>query len=637
METETLLEQEAQARLEFGLKMDHHETAELLIHLLRRRELLEVAVDKMLPGAFQQDFPDLELVWKAAYENAKQFGPRVVDSPKWLSRLESSIRRLLDPDDYDAFEYEQGLLGTEELDRKKVDIKDFEEESEDEEDRDEEDEEVTDSDDTEEDATGKDESAAGDEEIEYEDILRSDRCFLAKVFDMPFAKLDRKRGQALLQRCLMEKYWGRLASDIVESSNIGRVPADPDAFAAEFQRRAMEISGLTAPTVGTVGEQWKEHEAQLDKYRGRHFVGLQTGLAVLDERTLGLRGVGTLGSPPNLGKTALALEIAIGVCRHHEQNDVVVVFAALDMPKKDLISRIKCNLAGMEASVLLRGSSDKGEYLGSFNKADRKKLKTAKRRMAEEEIGRRLLILDRQDLGEYTSAEKLVAILQDLKTRVGARRGLLILDYLQILPVPPSLGKRPEMEQDRYRIRVMQDVVELTRTEDNPNGDAVLFISEARKPPNAKEQWGGSLSEFMGTARLTYAVDFALLFKRMSDSEIHEWFGVDKDAVKGLRETLDHQGIAPMMLSLEKARDGMTKGKWGIRYFFRTSRLQEIETIPSHGEVVGPTGVLEMVELMDGKESAMLAKMADCRDVQHKGTTVGHGHNKKGRRRRVKP
>ena len=566
------------------------EMEELFIHLLRQPELLEIAYQKLEPGVFRADFPEFELVWGLMYSAMMNSGSKIADSPNWQSDLESGIRKHLDSDKRLQSMYEHDLLGTgdpppeEEEEWEEDEPEDeFEEDepqdddSEEEPEPDDESEEDEPQDDDSEDEPEPDDAKRITEQDGYEAILQSDGGLLGKAFAIPLDKLDRNRGLELLQKCLIERYWLKFVTDLSKKYSEGNVPLEPDKVAAELRLRAIEIGGLAVKKFGTVGDVWEDHEAQLDKYRGHSFVGLCTGLATLDDKTLGLRGVGTLGSPPNLGKTALALEIALGVCRHHEQNAAVVVFLALDMSKKDLVSRIKCNLANMEASVLFKGSPAGAKRPGGFNKADRQKRKLAKQRMVDEEIGRRMLILDRQDLGEEISAEKLAAILHEVKSRVGASRALLIVDYLQILPVPQSLGNRPEMEQDKYRIRVMQDVVEMTRSEANPNGDAVLFISEARKPPNAKEQWGVALSDFMGTARLTYAVDYALLFTRMSDKEICEWFGVEKAAVQSKRDKLDAQGIAPMMLCLEKARDGMVKGKWGFRYHFKTSRFQEIE------------------------------------------------------------
>jgi hypothetical protein len=59
-----------------------------------------------------------------------------------------------------------------------------------------------------------------------------------------------------------------------------------------------------------------------------------------------------------------------------------------------------------------------------------------------------------------------------------------------------------DLEADKHRVRVAQDVVAATRTADNPVGDAVLVIGEARKPPDARRAWGESLTDLMN-ARTT--------------------------------------------------------------------------------------------------------------------------------------
>src|SRR5581483_4648655 len=109
-----------------------------------------------------------------------------------------------------------------------------------------------------------------------------------------------------------------------------------------------------------------------------------------------------------------------------------------------------------------------------------------------------------------------------------------------------------------------------------PLGDTALVISEARKPPSSKDKdsWGDSMSELMGSARLGYAGDAVLLYREMNLKEIGAFYGgLGEEDAKKRREALKNEGIAPIMLILEKGRDGMTRGKWGTEFHFKKSRF----------------------------------------------------------------
>jgi hypothetical protein len=162
---------------------------------------------------------------------------------------------------------------------------------------------------------------------------------------------------------------------------------------------------------------------------------------------------------------------------------------------------------------------------------------------------------------------------------------------VQILPVPSDVSKYTDLEQDRYRVRVLQDVIRKSKSADHPDGDAVLFISETRKPTKSRDPWANGLAELMGSARLGYAVDYALLYGRMTANDFGDYYASERS-----QEKLQDDGIAPIMLSLEKGRDGMTRGRWAMEFHFRESKFEEIEALPVDissllvmGPVVPPT------------------------------------------------
>jgi len=233
--------------------------------------------------------------------------------------------------------------------------------------------------------------------------------------------------------------------------------------------------------------------------------------------------------------------------------------------------------------------------------------------MQEEQIGSRLTILDREQLGESLSADQLAMILRRAKEKAGASRALMIVDYVQILPVPPEVSKYTDLEQDRYRVRVLQDVIRKSKSAGSHDGDTVLFISETRKPTKSKDSWANGLAELMGSARLGYAVDYALLYRRMTTEEKGRHYSSERE------QQLEAKGIAPIMLSLEKGRDGMTRGSWPMEFHFWKSIFAEIAPVPADGY----TFIMPPEESDEGEEPD-LETLEDFAATYESASDTGH-------------
>ena len=361
----------------------------------------------------------------------------------------------------------------------------------------------------------------------------------------------------------------------------------PDAvleLVAEAHRTASSICAMGPVEARSVADEWAKYEEQLETYRGRQIIGLRTGTQELDRRTLGLRGFILVAAPPNIGKSVFACtEIALGVCQHHAENDCAVVIVSLEMFKDELKDRLVCNLANVTWRDLKYGQ------LGEEAKV---RFAQAKEDLSGSGIGRRLFIYDRCDLGDEFGASRLEMLLERCKRKSKSSRGLLIVDYLQVIPVPDDVANRGDIHADKYRVRLVQQIIQGTKSPENPKGDTVLAISEARKPSSAKEAWGQSLSELMGTARLGYAGDAVLFLKPLPWQEIRKHYGLPPEtnaaaaqkAAEEFREKMLTAGYNPLMIRLDKGRDGMERGEWPVEFDFRRSKIREIPkgVVPSN-------------------------------------------------------
>ncbi len=361
----------------------------------------------------------------------------------------------------------------------------------------------------------------------------------------------------------------------------------PDGTVPVGIQEVLETCRARSETIGAIGgvdapsfeADWPGFLGWLDGHRGKALIGLKTGIPDLDDRTAGLRGLTVLGAMPNSGKTSLAVQVAAGVARNHEFNDAVVVFVSLDMGKAEIYARLLSHVAEMDWATVVQGSPElRGRVQGPFlTEEDAERLHDGMARMIHEQIRSRVRVYERSAIGAKLSASRLASILADAKAQAGAGRALLILDYLQLIEPPEDVQGLGDLAADKHRVQVVLDVVARTRTEENPDGDAVLAISEVRKPGDAKQGWGEQLADLMGAARTAYAADAVLLYRRMADKEVEETYHVTKDQVKAKREQLDAQGIAPMVLALAKGRDGMRRGDWPMEFLFRRSTWRRPE------------------------------------------------------------
>jgi hypothetical protein len=338
-----------------------------------------------------------------------------------------------------------------------------------------------------------------------------------------------------------------------------------------------------ADPVRDLADELDDHAAFLERYRGREFIGLQQRtLPTLDVWTLGLRGLMLLAAAPNVGKTALAVQLGTDIVTHSD--DACFLFVSLEMPRMDMMTRIKSRLACMDWKTLVLGSDSfrrPGE-VPTYTADELNRLKVADERLRV--LGKRIRVLDRANFPAPT-VEKILQQLDQLKKVSGAQRAFALLDYLQVLPVPDEVGPkvRTDLEADKWRIGQMMELRDAT------DGDAVMVISEARKPSgNAGEAWGGAMADVMGSARNAYTPDMLLLFRGYTDSELAQVFGKkpqkaspeDKRAelkrwAKAQREQLGKSGQALCLLDIAKGRDGVHRGTLPLLFRFWQSTFSE--------------------------------------------------------------
>lgn len=384
---------------------------------------------------------------------------------------------------------------------------------------------------------------------------------------------DRTREQKALEEearahdNLLEEYRGNLAEMGPEGA-LRRLHDEID----RLRRGGLR---LKAEEVLHVAEELQGHAEYLETFMGKQFIGLrQRTLSTLDEATLGLRGLMLLAAEPNAGKTVLAVQLGTDIVVHNP--DACFVFLSLEMTRYEILTRIKSRLAGIHWNKLVFGESFTAEEYGN--------LQTAERKLRE--LGDRIVILDGKNFPQAT-VEKLVREVRAVKERSNATRAFVLVDYLQVFPIPEHEAKfhRTDLDADKWRIGAMKDL------RDYLEGDAVMVISEARKP-SKDDPWAGNLAAVMGAARGTYTPDMVFLLTPFTDAEIQTTFSLpDKDAsVQNKRKALeDEEGRSLVKLTIAKGRDGVKRGKEiPLSFWFMKSDMEEDDS--SNGNNVYQSG-----------------------------------------------
>lgn len=389
----------------------------------------------------------------------------------------------------------------------------------------------------------------------------------------------------------------KLVQGVEEKVKAGDLEGVRSLVLDEAHRLRIEDRARKADPVRPVAEELADHEARLSRWRGKEFLGLpQRVITKLDEWTRGLRGLMLLAARPNVGKTALAVQLGTDVVESNP--DAVFVFVSLEMPRWEILTRVRCRFAAMNWTTLVFGSEGAGRV--SFTGEELARLQEADEKLAR--WGERILILDEKNF-PTPSVEGVVAHVEALKARTGASRVFLLVDYLQVWPISPEVQRtvRTDLDADKVRIGAMKELRDALQ-----EGDGVMVISEARKPSgDSSDEWGGALADVMGSARGSYTPDMVLLFNDVSDLEMGEWLG---DPIKGssgsteankkrefhewkarmkeAREAMADQGYSLTRLVIAKGRDGVRRGEIRLTYRFLRSTFEE----DWPGKLVGVAG-----------------------------------------------
>lgn len=181
------------------------------------------------------------------------------------------------------------------------------------------------------------------------------------------------------------------------------------------------------------------------------------------------------------------------------------------------------------------------------------------------DIGDRVVILDERNFpNQHVTVEKLFQEVLALKARTGTTRAFVLVDYLQVFPIPvnESRNHRTDLDADKWRIGAMKALRDYL-----DDGDAVMVISEAWKPSGAGDKRAGMHVDLVGAARAAYTPDIVFWFAALTDEEL--------DHLGESRESLQSFGLSLNKLIIAKGRDGITKLEIPLSFWFKQSKFTE--------------------------------------------------------------
>lgn len=116
----------------------------------------------------------------------------------------------------------------------------------------------------------------------------------------PLSATEMEHAAQLQNRFLVEKTVFQPLRNFVNPGRmgLGQRPENVDEFLDVVVQQQRRLQVHSMPDVQSVQDMWQAHEQQLEQFRGRRMVGLETGLSSLDQHLMGLRGVSLLGAAP---------------------------------------------------------------------------------------------------------------------------------------------------------------------------------------------------------------------------------------------------------------------------------------------------------------------------------------------------
>ena len=328
------------------------------------------------------------------------------------------------------------------------------------------------------------------------------------------------------------------------------------------------------------------HNTMLEKFRGKKYLGLCVKtIKELNDNLLGLRKLILLAAAPNVGKTALTIQLASEVLL--TEPNACLLYVSLEMSEEEIFTRMMLYHSGLNFDTYVLGSQqikDGDEQKVLFTAEELRKIDSATTTIKTFE--KRLQIIDASTCSNLT-ADMIIKHVENIKNETKCSRAIVVVDYLQVWPMPSSQHFSSDIEADKWRINEIKKIRDALNKE---NQDPVIVISEARKPSNNEKEWGDDLSDVMGSARGTYTPDIVLLLNPIQSKHLKKlWEKMQMETLpkkwdvaegeeegSNIKNFLAYHGMAICSLKMAKGRDGMKRFNTFLAFNFHRNKFESI-------------------------------------------------------------
>ena len=286
--------------------------------------------------------------------------------------------------------------------------------------------------------------------------------------------------------------------------------AEVDSFLDYAEARIFEISqNKVKPSFFPIKSIVKDSFKTIEELYGRKdlVTGVPTGFSELDKMTSGFQASDLIivAGRPSMGKTAFALNVALNSVKEGRNEIEPVAIFSLEMSKEQLVSRMLCSEARVDASRL------RGGYLAD---SDWPKLTRAAGVLSEAPL--------------YIDDTPAISVLE---MRAKARRlkadkglGMIVVDYLQLMRGRDGMKSRE------------QEISEISRSLKALAKELHLPVIALSQLSRAVEQRGGDkrpmLSDLRESGSIEQDADIVMFVFR------EEFYKRDDEDLKGLAEII---------------------------------------------------------------------------------------------------
>ncbi len=288
------------------------------------------------------------------------------------------------------------------------------------------------------------------------------------------------RDKALLRSVLTA------ANDITEAVNEGVGSAQDILELAEKKIFAISNSGRadTLEHIGTILLKVFDRLAELAQ-TGNDFPGISTGLKDLDHKINGLNksDLILIAARPGMGKTSIALNIALHAAKHTEK---AVVFFSLEMSREQLGMRLISNESFVDNQKLVTGKLTEDEWA---------RIGVASSALSQTDI--------RVDDNPSLSVAEMNA-----KCRRIDNLGLVVIDYLQLMT---SAGNGRQSEN---RVNVVSDISRALKIMAKELNVPVICLSQITRANESRADKRPILSDLRESGAIEQDADEVLFLYR---------------------------------------------------------------------------------------------------------------------------